>query len=150
MRNPRPMRDAASRLTDKEYRFIRKEFGITKKEAHREEITLHKAAKDFSPAVVVIRSFCPKSYPQPQCPKKADPFCFQRGSACFLRGYLTAPLFCAVCAISAIIRHRVRRLKHRTYRFYRTPFPESDTSHFPPDVPHSGCRSVRTALWFWR
>ena len=46
MTNPRPMRDAASRLTDKEYRFIRKEFGITKKEAHREEITLHKAAKD--------------------------------------------------------------------------------------------------------
>ena len=32
MKNPRPMRDAASRLTDKEYRFIRKEFGITKKE----------------------------------------------------------------------------------------------------------------------
>ena len=32
MTNPRPMRDAASRLTDKEYRFIRKEFGITKKE----------------------------------------------------------------------------------------------------------------------
>ena len=32
MTNPRPMRDAVSRLTDKEYRFIRKEFGITKKE----------------------------------------------------------------------------------------------------------------------
>ena len=32
MTNPRPMRDAASQLTDKEYRFIRKEFGITKKE----------------------------------------------------------------------------------------------------------------------
>ena len=32
MKNPRPMRDAVSRLTDKEYRFIRKEFGITKKE----------------------------------------------------------------------------------------------------------------------
>ena len=32
MKYPRPMHDAASRLTDKEYRFIRKEFGITKKE----------------------------------------------------------------------------------------------------------------------
>ena len=36
--------------------------------------------------------FLPKSYPQLRYSKKADPFCFQRGSACFLRGYLTAPL----------------------------------------------------------
>ena len=35
--------------------------------------------------------FLPKSYPQLRYSKKADPFCFQRGSACFLRGYLTAP-----------------------------------------------------------
>ena len=35
--------------------------------------------------------FLPKSYPRLRYLKKADPFCFQRGSASFLRGYLTAP-----------------------------------------------------------
>ena len=43
--------------------------------------------------------FLPKSYPQLRYSKKADPFCFQRGSACFLRGYLTAPFLCRLFVI---------------------------------------------------
>lgn len=29
-------------------------------------------------------------------------------------------------------------------------FPKSDTSHFPPAARYTECRSVQTALWFWR
>ena len=47
----------------------------------------------------------PKSYPQLRYSRKADPFCFQRGSACFLRGYLTSPVFlCVVYTLDATFR----------------------------------------------